>query len=173
MTRHDHHIGTALRREFGDWRLWWSRALVMSFAAAAGLTVVGFTWLTEQALARFSDWQQSWPLLPLIWTPACTAAIVWLTRRHAPGAAGSGIPQVMAALDPAVGAAQRGLFVSLRLAVAKVSLTAWGLLAGLSVQLALPDPPVRPAQPVPPARRRRPRRRSAASWARRSSAARC
>ena len=133
MTRHDHHIGTALRREFGDWRLWWSRAIVISFAAAAGLTVVGFTWLTEQALDRFSLWQNAWPLLPLVWTPACTAAIVWLTRRHAAGAAGSGIPQVMAALDPAVEGAQRGLFVSLRLAAAKVCLTAWGLLAGLSL----------------------------------------
>jgi H+/Cl- antiporter ClcA len=133
MIKHDHHIGTALRREFGDWRLWLSRGLVISFAAAAGLTIVGFTWLTEQALGRFSGWQESWPWQPLLWTPACTAAIVWLTRRLAPGAAGSGIPQVMAALDAGVGAAQRGIFVSLRLAVAKVSLTAWGLLAGLSL----------------------------------------
>lgn len=57
MTRHDHHIGTALRRELGDWRLWWTRSVVISFAAAAGLTVVGFTWLTEQALALFSGWR--------------------------------------------------------------------------------------------------------------------
>ncbi|MFC5498994.1 chloride channel protein [Caenimonas terrae] len=133
MTKHDHHIGAALRRELGDWRLWWSRAIVMSFAAAAGLTVVGFTWLTEQALALFSGWRDIRPWLPLLWTPACTAAIVWVTRRYAPGTAGSGIPQVMASLDSAVDAGHRGLFVSLRLAVAKICLTAWGLLAGLSL----------------------------------------
>jgi H+/Cl- antiporter ClcA len=58
---------------------------------------------------------------------------VWATRRFAPGASGSGIPQVMAALEPEVEPAQRGLFVSLRLAVAKVVLTSAGLLGGLSL----------------------------------------
>ncbi len=107
--------------------------MVLGFAALAGLTVVAFTWLTEHALQMFSvlDAQAWWA--PLLWTPACTAAIVWLTRRFAPCAAGSGIPQVMAALTPEVPPAARGLFVSLRLALAKALLTAWGLLAGLSL----------------------------------------
>lgn len=39
----------------------------------------------------------------------------------------------MAALDPALAPAKRGLFVSLRLSVAKILLTAGGLLAGLSL----------------------------------------
>jgi H+/Cl- antiporter ClcA len=133
MVKHDHHIGTALRRELGDWRLWWARAIVISFAGAAGLTVVGFTWLTERALGLFSGLRDIWPWVPLLWTPACTMAIVWLTRRHAPGAAGSGIPQVMASLDSTVDVEHRGLFVSLKLAIAKIWLTAWGLLAGLSL----------------------------------------
>lgn len=55
------------------------------------------------------------------------------TRRFAPGAAGSGIPQVMATLDPAVDPGQRGLFVSVRLAIAKIALTTAGLLGGLSL----------------------------------------
>jgi H+/Cl- antiporter ClcA len=59
--------------------------------------------------------------------------IVWLTRRYAPGAAGSGIPQVMASLTPGVDLSRRSLFVSTRLTVAKFLLTAWGLLAGLSL----------------------------------------
>lgn len=63
----------------------------------------------------------------------CTAAIVWFTRRYAPGAAGSGIPQVMAALEPSLQASYRDRFVSIRLTVAKFLLTAWGLLAGLSL----------------------------------------
>ena len=58
---------------------------------------------------------------------------MWLTRRFAPGAAGSGIPQVMAALTPEVSRADRSLFVSVKLTVAKMLLTSWGMLAGLSL----------------------------------------
>jgi len=50
-----------------------------------------------------------------------------------PGAAGSGIPQVMAALSPEVEPSSRQLFVSIKLAVAKLFMTTWGLLAGLSM----------------------------------------
>lgn len=129
----DLRIVAAFRREVSDWRLWLSRALVMAVAAAAGLTVVGFTWLSERALEAFFDLHTHWWWAPLFWTPLCTAMIVWLTRRLAPGAAGSGIPQVMAALDSSVDASNRGLFVSLKLSLAKIALTAWGLLAGLSL----------------------------------------
>jgi H+/Cl- antiporter ClcA len=69
----------------------------------------------------------------LAWTPARCGLIVAATVRWWPGASGSGIPQVMAALDPQVGDAERPLFVSLRLALAKLGLTAAGLLAGLPI----------------------------------------
>ena len=59
-------------------------------------------------------------------------AVVWLTRRFAPGAAGSGIPQVMATLDPAFPPASRSTLVSLRLSLAKMVLTAGALLGGLA-----------------------------------------
>lgn len=116
-----------------DWRLWAGRAVVLASAVLAGLAVVAFTWLTEHALKLFFVFEKSYWWGPLLWTPVCAAAIVWMTRRYAPGAAGSGIPQVMAALAPDVPAASRGLFVSLRLAAAKMLLTAWGLLGGLSL----------------------------------------
>ncbi len=131
--KQDLHIATALRRHFGDWRLWWTRGVFLAVAAAAGLTVVGFTWLTERALDCFSSLQQLHWWAPLLCTPLCTAAVVALTRRYAPGAAGSGIPQVMAALDPAVDAGHRSTLVSLKLSVAKMVLTAAGLLGGLSL----------------------------------------
>lgn len=131
--KHDHHIAAAFKREFADWRLWWARSIVIALAAVAGLIVVGFTWATERALEFFFSLQLSWWWAPLLWTPMCTAIIVWLTRRYAPGAAGSGIPQVMASLDPAVDATNRSLFVSLKLTLAKIGLTTWGLLAGLSL----------------------------------------
>ncbi len=123
----------SLRQELYDWRLWTGRAVVLAFAAMAGLTVVVFTWLTEHALAAFFAVQvQNW-WAPLLWTPLCTAAIVWLTRRYVPGAAGSGIPQVMAALTPEVPPTQRHLYVSLKLTISKMLLASWGLLAGLSL----------------------------------------
>lgn len=129
----DPRIAAAVRRELSDWRLWVARTLVIAAAAAAGLTVVGFTWLSEQALHGFA-WissQNVWA--PLLWTPLCAAAIVAFTRRFVPGASGSGIPQVMASLDARVDEPQRGLFVSIRLTLAKIMLTAAGLLGGLSL----------------------------------------
>jgi H+/Cl- antiporter ClcA len=122
-----------LRRELGDWRLWTVRAVVIALAGAAGLTVVGFSWLADMAYGRFAALRSLAWWSPLIWTPACTAFVVWCTRRFAPGAAGSGIPQVMATLDTSVGEAERGLFVSLRLTVAKILLTTGGLFGGLSL----------------------------------------
>ncbi len=123
-----------LQNELANGRLWVDRSIVLAYAIAAGLSVVAFTLLADWAFAQFErilHWQGGWAVL--VWTPACTAAIVWATRRFAPGAAGSGIPQVMAALDPAVDDTQRSRFVSLRLTVAKIVLGGAGFLAGLSI----------------------------------------
>lgn len=126
-------VVASIRDDLGDWRVWAGRFIVLTAAVLAGLSVVGFTWLCEQALAGFGFLvAQAW-WLPLIWTPAWLAALAWLTRRYAAGASGSGIPQVMAALDPSVGDQERGLFVSLRLSVAKALLTAGGLFGGLAM----------------------------------------
>lgn len=124
---------SAVKKELYNWHLWSGRALVIAFAVIAGATVVGFTWLTEHALTHFSLVEKLYWWAPLLWTPASTAAIVWLTLRFAPGAAGSGIPQVMAALEPAVDEPSRSIFVSLKLSIIKMALAAWGLLAGLSL----------------------------------------
>ena len=131
--KHSHHIPTAFKKEFTDPDVWRSRAVVVGAAAIAGFTVVGFTSLCEHAIDLFFMLRADCKWLPLLWMPLWTAVIVWLTRRYVPGAAGSGIPQVMATLDTAVAGPQRGLFVSLKLSVAKIVLTAWGLLAGLSL----------------------------------------
>jgi len=113
--------------------LWTGRGVVIAFAALAGLTVVAFTWLAEHALGAFFGFQKSFWWGPLVWMPLSTACIVWLTTRFAPGAAGSGIPQVMAALEPQATGGARRLFVSMKLTLAKTLLTTWGLLAGLSI----------------------------------------
>ncbi|HEY1396454.1 MAG TPA: chloride channel protein, partial [Roseateles sp.] len=85
---------SAVRDDLTDWRQWLARAVVLGFAVAAGLAVVAFTWVSEQAMAGFAALRAWSPWAPLVWTPLCTAGLVWLTRRFAPGAAGSGIPQV-------------------------------------------------------------------------------
>ncbi len=133
LMKTDHDPVRAVRRELSDWRPWITRALVLTFAALAGLTIVAFTWLTDLALVGFHRIAALAWWAPLLWVPLATAAGVWVTRRFASGAAGSGIPQVMAALDTAVAPPDVRLFVSLRLALAKLLLTAWGLLAGLSL----------------------------------------
>jgi len=130
MHRHPDVI-SSLQTELYDWRLWTTRVVVRAFASLAGLTVVAFTLMSEWALSAFHGLHATAWWLPLLLTPACTAAIVWCTQRYAPGAAGSGIPQVMAALS--TGKQSASLFVSIRLTVAKILLTTWGLFAGLSL----------------------------------------
>ncbi|MFT3719866.1 chloride channel protein [Pseudorhodoferax sp.] len=121
-----------LREELSDLRIWTDRALVLGFAALAGLAVVALTLLADGAMDWFLAERTQRPWLALLWTPALTAAIVWATRRWCPGAGGSGVPQVCAALDPRVAPDQRARFVSLRLSCAKILVVSGGLLAGLS-----------------------------------------
>jgi H+/Cl- antiporter ClcA len=127
------HVFAAMRRDLTNTREWLARIVVLVYAAAAGGSVVAFTWLSNRALHGFDLIRGVNPLLPFVWTPALCALIAWITVRFFPGAAGSGIPQVMAALDPAVTARDRPGFVSFRLAVAKIALTVTGLFGGLAI----------------------------------------
>lgn len=119
--------------ELSDVRVWLDRAVVLGFAALSGLAVVAFTLLADGALELFLAQRARTPWLALLWTPALTALLVWATRRWFPGAAGSGVPQVCAALDPQTEPHERGRFVSLRLSCAKIFAVSGGLLAGLSI----------------------------------------
>ncbi|MDO9436094.1 chloride channel protein [Hydrogenophaga sp.] len=122
-----------LRDEMGGGRQWLDRAVVMVYAVLAGLAVVAFTLLADGAFALYSGLRSNWWWAPLVWTPALTALVVWSVRRWAPGAAGSGVPQVMTALDPATPLRERSRFVSLRLSMAKILAVSGGVLAGLSI----------------------------------------
>lgn len=122
-----------LRSELSSWRLWLDRAIVLGYAVLAGLFVVGFTIAADWAFGLFQAIHGSHAWLVLLWTPALTAGIVWITQRWFPGAAGSGIPQIKAALDPALPPERRGRFASLRLTLAKVGLGVAGFAGGLSI----------------------------------------
>lgn len=122
-----------LRREMGAGRQWLDRVVVLTYAVLAGLAVVLFTLLADKAVELHHDLAGSVWWAPLVWTPALTALVVWSLRRWAPGAAGSGVPQVLTALDAGTPLAARSRFVSLRLSVAKIFGVTGGLLAGLSI----------------------------------------
>jgi len=134
----EHHhrqpdVLAAIRGDLANSREWLARAVVLAFAALAGASVVGFTMLCERAASLFNGWRAEWAWMPFVLTPVLCAAIVWCTNRFFPGIAGSGIPQVMVALNERVNATTRRRFVSLRLAAAKIVLTAAGLLGGLAI----------------------------------------
>ncbi len=115
---------------------WADRAVLLGFAVLTGAVVVGFTLLAELAIEGFralEGWDSAGRYLVLVWTPLLTVAVLWFTRRYAPAAAGSGIPQVMRALDERLGHAQRSALVSLRMSFQKIALVSGGLLAGLSI----------------------------------------
>lgn len=122
--------------EMGGPAIWRDRAVVLGFAALTGAVVVGFTLLAESATHAFRAIGVATPMGPwlaLAWTPALTVLILWWTRRFVPGTAGSGIPQVVRALEDDLDGARLGWLVSPRVALHKVVLVSGGLLAGLSI----------------------------------------
>ena len=125
-----------LRDDLAAGRQWRDRAVVLAYAVITGSVVVGFTLLAEAASKGFDRLLRVdtiGPWLPLIWTPALAVALLWWTRRFAPGAQGSGIPQVVAALEDHVPPHEQSRLVSLRLSLQKIALVSGGLLAGLSI----------------------------------------
>jgi len=111
---------------------------VVAAAVAAGGAAVGFAKLCDAAMAvhaRLVAIHAAFgPLLLLIGTPLC----VWLMRRLAPAAAGSGIPQVIAAGEIGRGRDLAGEKihddrVSMRTALVKVALAALLLICGGSI----------------------------------------
>ena len=115
---------------------WTDPAIVLAYTALTGAVVVAFAVLAEEASRAFKALREAtvWaPYAALAWTPAVTVAVLWYARRFAPGALGSGIPQVMRALEDDIDPVRRRWLVSLRVALHKVALVPAGLLAGLSI----------------------------------------
>jgi H+/Cl- antiporter ClcA len=90
-----------------------------------------FANLANDVIAIFKGWVANISWLPLILTPVGVAAIAIATRRFTPEGKGSGIPQVIAATDDPENSL--GTLISLRVGIAKLLMTAAGLLAGASV----------------------------------------
>ena len=72
------------------------------------------------------------PYLPLVVTPAGLALAVYVTQRVFPGSEGSGIPQVIAALQMQDDKL-RGAVLSLKIAVGKILVTLFALVVGATI----------------------------------------
>ncbi len=100
-----------------------------------GLVAVGYTMLfnwSETALVNMLDGRK-W--LVFILTPVCLLAGWLVVRAVAPGARGSGIPQVMAALDLSTPGYQRAVtrLLSLRIIVIKIASSLLMVLGGAAI----------------------------------------
>ncbi len=115
---------------------WIDHAVILGYAVLTGVIAVAFTFLSEGATHLFDSLRQTTPAgvwLTLLWTPALTVAVLWWTRRFVPGAAGSGIHQVMRALNDDLQPWQQRWLVSVKISLHKPLLVCGGLLAGLSI----------------------------------------
>lgn len=113
-------------------RQWLRRVAFWVGALLVGGAAIAFATLADQAGDLFQLSITGRPWLPFLLAPAGLAISCLLTRKIFPGAQGSGIPQVIAALhmqDPA----RIDAVLSTRIAIGKVLLTLVGLGCGASI----------------------------------------
>ena len=121
-----------LSRRYGPTSPVWRRRLATGVGAVlVGLVALVFADLANLAIEIFRGRIAVIAWLPLLVTPMGVVAIVLATRRFTPQGKGSGIPQVIAAAEDPENSLD-GL-ISLRVGIAKLLMTAAGLLAGASV----------------------------------------
>ena len=113
-------------------RVWMRRAVFIAGALLVGLTAVGFAQIANGAQDVYSYILKNHPVLPLVITPAGFAALAFATMRWFPAAAGSGIPQVIAARKSSDQAHRRAL-LGWQTTIAKIVMTALALVIGASV----------------------------------------
>ncbi|MEW9307769.1 chloride channel protein [Labrys neptuniae] len=101
-------------------------------AVVLGLVALAFTWTADQAAKLFELMVAKAPYAPLVVTPLGLALLAWLTRRFAPAARGSGIPQISAGARDPRHAVATGL-ISMKVAVFKFAATVGAILVGASV----------------------------------------
>ena len=97
-----------------------------------GAAAVGLATACEYAAAFNQHLIEVEPLSAFILLPGGFALLAYLSRRFAPGTAGSGIPQTMAALESSA-ADKSGRLLSLRIAIGKALLTFGGVAIGASI----------------------------------------
>ena len=108
-----------------------TRCAILAGAILIGIVATLFAEASDHAGDLFHDYATAHRWWPLLTTPLAFMLLVVLTRRYAPFARGSGIPQVIAAqADPNRATAT---LISVRTVVAKAALTIGAVLGGASV----------------------------------------
>lgn len=113
-------------------RLWLRRLVFWIGAMLVSVMAIGFAAGADAATRAFGWALDGRPWLAFLIAPAGLVVCLLLTRRVFPGAQGSGIPQVIAALQM-TDEALVARVLSLRIAVGKILLTLLGLACGASI----------------------------------------
>jgi H+/Cl- antiporter ClcA len=108
-----------------------TRTAIIAGAILIGIVATLFAEAADWAGAVFGRFARHWHWFPIVTTPLTFMALVGITRRYAPFARGSGIPQVIAAQADPNGAT--ATLISIRTVIAKAVLTIGAVLAGASV----------------------------------------
>ncbi|QRY77333.1 chloride channel protein [Pseudomonas sp. PDNC002] len=125
-------IGSARRFHHSRWLRWRQHLAFWVGALLVGLAALAFAWLADQSYAQFKRMLGVASWLPLLVTPAGFALLAWVTQRWFVEAKGSGIPQVIAALEsPSRRFRERVL--ALPVAIVRMLFTLGALLVGGSV----------------------------------------
>jgi H+/Cl- antiporter ClcA len=127
-----YHLKRIRRLPLFSPRIWLRRIAFWVGAILVALIAIFFARAADAANGVFARVLQVSRFLPLLLTPAGLALSVWLTRVAFPGAQGSGIPQVIAALHSGDEGRMR-ILLKLRTAFGKVLLTTLGLASGASI----------------------------------------
>ncbi len=112
--------------------VWLRRLVFLAGAVAVGLTAAGFAKCADMAQEAYRALAGAWLWLPLIMTPLGFIVLVYITRRWFPAAAGSGIPQVIAARK-SVEEQHRLCLLGFPVMIAKIVMTTLALVIGASV----------------------------------------
>ncbi|MBE7218631.1 MAG: chloride channel protein [Caulobacteraceae bacterium] len=111
----------------------WRMGVLVAVASLAGVAAALFARLCDTAMAAHARLYALSPWATLLLLPAGFVGVAALTRGFAPEAAGSGIPQVIAAAHQRWRGRWGGQRVTLRTAAWKAALTAGVLLCGGSI----------------------------------------
>jgi H+/Cl- antiporter ClcA len=111
----------------------WRMAVIVAVAALGGSVAALFARLCDQAMDLHARLYVLSPWATLALLPIGFGVATWLTRRFAPEAAGSGIPQVIAAAEQRWHGRWGGQRVTLKTAAWKIVLAAALLVCGASI----------------------------------------
>ena len=111
----------------------WRTAVIVAVAVLGGTAAALFARLCDAAMDLHTRLYAIAPWATLALLPVGFALAAWLTRRFAPEAAGSGIPQVIAAAEQRWHGRWGGQRVTLKTAIWKVCLAAALLVCGASI----------------------------------------